>query len=239
MTAIETPARERLDISAASVLAVLPAIGKLMVGSSELGVTHERIGPVEKVTSDGPFVTISGEAHDSRIDTREIAEVFVDRSGRMRDKIYPRIEFRTSSGAALFSVVGFDGLEPFDAALATLGNGTAVEPEPAKPAGERGEVEADDPGSVPFDAAVISGEETVIGFRRNGFQQLWHGHIEAVKPAIGFINVMRPDFHLHLKAGTVASWREEDGELRAEAEDGSLTGLFVTTPDNLHQGQDI
>src|SRR5690606_25666929 len=145
----------------------------------------ERIGPVETVTSEGPFVTLSGAAHDSRIDTREIAEIIVDRSGRMGDKSYPRIDFRTSDGTVLFSVVGFDGLEPFDAALEPLGRGIAVEPAPAKPAGERGEVAPDDPGALPFEAAVASGEEAAIAVRRQGFEQAWRGRLEGVEPAMG------------------------------------------------------
>lgn len=230
MTPTEHPSRERLEMNPATVLAVLPAIGRLMVASSDCGVTHERIGSVETVVSEGPLVTLSGASHDSRIDTREIAEIVVDRSGRMGDKAYPRIDFRTSAGTVLFSVVGFGGLEPFDAALAPLGRGIAVEPAPAKPAGERGEVAPDDPGALPFEAAVTSGEETVIAVRRRGFEQAWRGRIEAVKPAMGFINVIQPDFHLHLKAGAVASWRQEDEELRAQAPDGSFAGLVVRAP---------
>mgnify|MGYP001040057467 CR=1 FL=1 len=237
MKPTEKPARERLEISPAKVLAALPA-GRLMVGTSNLGSTHERIGTVENVEVDGRFVTISGAMHDSRIDTREIGGVVVDRSGRMGDKAYPRIDFHSPEGIVLFSVVGFEGLEPFDAALAPLGEGVAVEPAPEKPQEERTEAAADDPGREPFDAALTAGDEIVIGMRRSGFEQAWRGRVEAIKPAMGFINVMRPDFHLHLKAGAVARWRREGGELQAEAADGSLLGLFVAASDTQPQGAD-
>lgn len=221
------PTRERLDIEPLRVLATLPSMGKVMVASSERGVTHERIGPVEAVSSEGLFIRVSGPSHDSRIDPREIANIIADRSGRMGEKVFPRIDFQTSDDAVLFSVVGFEGIEPFDAALASLGAGTPLEAAPGKPAGERGEVVESDPGALPFSRASASGEATTIGFHREGFEQRWRGRIETVKPAMGFINIIQPDFHMHLKAGAVTGWRQDGDRLFAIAPDGSLLGLFV------------
>lgn len=228
MTATDQlPARARLDADLTKTLATLPAMGKLMVTSSHAGATHERIGTVESVVSDGDWVVLAGAEHDSRIEAGAIAGMIVDRSGRMGDKVYPRIDFQAADGGNIFSVVGFEGLEPFDKELAGLGALLPLEPAEKPVAGERGEVAADDPGAVPFEAALASEAETVIGFRRAGFEQRWRGRVEAVKPAMGFINVMRPDFHLHLKAGSVARWRGDGPELHAEAADGAPLGLFV------------
>jgi putative heme degradation protein len=73
-----------------------------------------------------------------------------------------------------------------------------------------------------------------IRFERPGFAQSWSGVIEGVKPAMGFINVMRSDFHLHLKAGAVADWqRTETGgkvELTALDAEGNAIGLSVVGP---------
>lgn len=224
--------RERLNLPASEVIAVLPAIGKLMITAKQAGATHERIGTVERVADeDGLLLCLSTE-HDSRIDPSEIATIVVDRTSIMGDKAYPRIDFADGGGIVLFSVVGFGGLEPFDAALAPLGSGTALPVQAQPERGERGEVAPDDVGALPFTQASATGEPVAILFNRSGFSQAWHGTIEQVKPAMGFINVMRPDFHLHLKAGTVAGWTRTEAqgsvELSAVDFDGEPTGLVVT-----------
>jgi len=224
---ILTKARERLRADPASVLAVLPAMGKLMITASHLGATHERIGVVQSVAVDNGWIVNGGAEHESRVDGSAVAEMIVDRTGGMGDKIFPRIDFLARDGGTLFSVVGFEGLEPFDAALAPLGAGEPVEPKPDEPRGERAEVEAGDPGGEPFEAALASGTDVVVAFRRPGFEQVWRGKVEAIKPAMGFINIMRPDFHLHLKAGAVARWRGQGTELAAENGDGADLGLVV------------
>ncbi len=40
--------------------------------------------------------------------------IVIDRSGRMKDTVLPRIEFLNAGGDGLFRVVGLDGLEKFD-----------------------------------------------------------------------------------------------------------------------------
>ena len=74
-----------------------------------------------------------------------------------------------------------------------------------------------------------------IAFSRPGLTQSWNGVIESVSPAMGFINVMRPDFHLHLRGGAVARWRRNglaNGAVEMVAEDaqGAPTGLVVRGP---------
>jgi len=64
-------------------------------------------------------------------------------------------------------------------------------------------------------------------FERDGISQAWTGVIETVKPAMGFVNIMTPDFHLHLKGGTVSAWQTNQGEYKAVGFDGKLTGLVL------------
>jgi len=224
--------RERLSRPAAEVIVRLPAIGRLMITARQSGATHERIGRVERIVHEDGMLLCQGAEHDSRIDPSEIATVTVDRTSIMGDKAYPRIDFADDAGTVLFSVVGFDGLEPFDMALAPLGGGVVLPVEARPERGERGEVASDDVGALPFAQASATGEPVSILFSRSGFSQAWHGTIEQVKPAMGFINVMRPDFHLHLKAGTVAGWTRTEAqgsvELSAVDFDGEPTGLVVT-----------
>ena len=64
----------------------------------------------------------------------------------------------------------------------------------------------------------------------NGVSQSWQGRIEAVKPAMGFLNVMTPDFHLHLEGGSVSGWRAEPGRRIALDAGGQPTRLSLTGP---------
>jgi putative heme degradation protein len=221
--------RARLDATARDVLAVLPAIGKLMVTARHLGATHERIGTVETVSFEGGWAVIGGAEHESRIELAGVAEIIVDRTSAMKDKAYPRIDLHRPDGSYICGIVGFDGIEPFDAAVAPLGVGTAVDEKPDTPPGERVEATETDPGRLPLEDAQAAGTPVVIGFRRPGFQQFWRGTIDAVKPAMGFINVMRADFHLHLKAGAVAEWHHDSltGEREAFNADGEPLGLSL------------
>ncbi len=219
-----THARETLSVPAIDVLRRLPAIGKLMITANHLGVTHERIGVVETVATDGGWAIISGTEHDSRIELGAIDSVVIDRTSTMKEKVYPHIELLRADGSEICHVVGFEGLEPFDGALAVLGAGTALEPKTKGEPGERGEAGEDDPALVRFETARLEGEPVVLAFHRPGFQQKWSGVIDAVKPAMGFVNVMRADFHLHIKARAIAGWRDDGHAVNA---DGVATGLSI------------
>ena len=225
------PQRARLAARPEDVLAMLPAIGRLMVTSNQHGATHERIGTVETVRFADGWATIYGAEHDSRISLADIAELVVDRTSVMKEKAYPRVEFRRADGTEIMHVVGFDGLAPFDAAISEFGPGEALDiPERPEP-GPRGEVSPDDVGQIFFEAALATTRPVTVAFDKPGFHQAWHGTIEAVKPAMGFVNLMRPDFHLHLKAGAVAVWRpmatETGTRYEALGPDGTAIGLCL------------
>jgi putative heme degradation protein len=209
----EQATRRILREPADHVLGKLPLVGKLMIIGKRNGVTHERIGPVATVTAEGEWIFCRGDHHDSRIDPGLVASIVADTSSVMQGQVYPRLDFNDARGEPVFSVVGFDGLEPFEQALA----GLRLETEeidgarPERP--ERPNVADDDPGLKPFNLAIETARPVVIAFSGPGFDQSWSGIVEKVKPAMGFINVMTSDFHLHLLGGAVASWveREEIG----------------------------
>ena len=216
-----------LTAAPADVLDLLPGMGRLMVILRAGGATHERIGPVGAVSREGGVVRITGDCHDATIPLAPLAAIAVDRSSVMKDKVYPRLEFRDAAGLVLVAVVGMEGLEPFEAALA----GFPRQPEaaPEKPArAERADLAAEDPACAPFEAIVASGQPAVITASANGVSQSWQGRIEAVKPAMGFLNVMTPDFHLHLEGGSVSGWRAEPGRRIALDAGGQPTGLSLT-----------
>lgn len=214
-----------------TVVRRLPDIGKLMIIGKRNGVTHERIGPVEHVEDDGAFLVCRGQDHDSRLDPQLVATVVIDTSSVMQEQVYPRLDFNGADGEPVFSVVGFGGLEPFETALAGLS--TEVDPveRPKAERTERADVATDDPGLVPLNAALASAETIVIAFDQPGFSQRWSGVVPKVSPAMGFINVMTSDFHLHLLGGTVSRWQEEATEdevvLAAYGKDERPTGLTL------------
>ncbi len=177
-----------------------------------LGATRERIGASKPSPLPTAAQVIGGAEHESRIELGAIAEIIVDRTSVMKDKAYPRLDLIRTDGTPICGIVGFDGLEPFDAAVALLGTGEAVDAKPEKPASERTDAAPTDPGLVALEAAREAATPVIIGFRRPNFWQAFRGVVETVKPAMGFINVMRPDFHLHLKSGAVAEWHTVDGK---------------------------
>ena len=223
----ETP-HERLTATPADVLDLLPGMGRLMVILRAGGATHERIGPVGAVSREGGAARITGECHDATLPLAPLATVTLDRSSVMKDKVYPRLEFRDAAGQVLAAVVGMEGLEPFEAVLAAFPRQPEAAPE--KPARvERAELARDDPACAPFEAIVASGQPAEITASAHGVSQSWQGRIEAVKPAMGFLNVMTPDFHLHLEGGSVSDWRVEPGRRIALDAAGQPTGLSLAS----------
>ena len=228
-----TALREQLTAAPDRVLGRLTAMGKVMVVAQDGGITHERIGIVERIKrSDDGQIVFAGLAHDCTIDMAHVASVVADRSGRMKDKVLPKLEFADTDGRLVFSIVGLDGLEKFDAALARF-VGVPVQPKMKEP-GERAMLPDGDPGLQPLVAANKAGEEIAIEMQKPGVVQRWRGLVPAVNPAMGFINIIVPDFHLHLRGGTVARWeRQDDGSsirLSALDADGRPTGLVLQGP---------
>ena len=225
----ETVAAPRARVQGASpaeVLALLPAMGKVMVIASANGVTFERIGPVERVAQDGPVLRVQGASHDAGIDLSALDSVEVDHSSVMRDKVYPRLDFLDGDGRTVVSVVGMDGAEPFDAAIAGLLR-SPVAVRAKDPAETRPDLATDDPALVPFALLQDLEAEVHMTFDTPGLAQGWRGKVQAVKPAMGFLNVMTPDFHLHLQGGTVSGWAASSGERYALGPDGVPTGLTL------------
>lgn len=230
--------RERLNAKPEDVLKRLPEMGRLMINSKHLGATHERIGTVEKVTVEDGWIHFSSNEHASRIELAAISALVVDRTSVMQGKVYPRIDLQNSAADVIGSVIGFEGGEAFDSVLEQFGAGKALEvatPE-SKPATERKEIADDDQGLVPFKAAERNGATVRIELRLPSFVQHWQGAIPTVKPSMGFINVMQPDFHLHLKGESVASWTREnkDGHSHFHAlnTEGEALGLIVSGPED-------
>lgn len=232
----QTNPREKLAQAPAEILQSLPAMGRVMLSTRSGGATHERMGAVEAVTIAGNEVRLSGAFHDSRIDLATVVRIVADRTSKMRDRVLPRLECQDASGETLFSLIGLDGLEPFDKALEPFGAGESQEPIQREAPGSGGsaDVPEDDLGARSFAAILASGEAIAIDVERAGLFQHWQGALPEPKPAMGFVNIMQGDFHLHLKAGAVTSWvrTESAGTVALEARDsdGKGFGLVLRGP---------
>lgn len=224
--------RQQLSAPPDRVLSRLTAMGKVMVVAQDEGVTHERIGVVDKVRKDEGKLVITGAAHDCTIDMSHVASAIIDRSGRMKDKVLPKLELTDTGGRLVFSIVGLDGVDKFDEALARFA-GIAVEPA-AKQPGTQSTLDDDDAGLAPLTAAHSSGEEIAIEMHKPGMVQRWRGLVPEINPAMGFINIIASDFHLHLRGGAVSRWeRDESGaEVRLTAlnAQGKPIGLSLQGP---------
>ena len=233
--------RQQLTAPPERVLARLVAMGKVMIVAQDAGVTHERIGTVEKVIKAEGRLVFAGAAHDCTVDVTQVTSVIADRSGRMKDKVLPKLELLNGTGELMFSVVGLDGVEKFDDAVARYA-GTAVDPR-QKDAGAPASLQDDDPAMAPLAAASESGTEVMIEMQRPGMLQRWSGYVPPINPAMGFINIIAPDFHLHVRGGCVARWEsrnaEAAGHIRLTALDaaGKPIGLALQGPKEAFEAQ--
>lgn len=224
-----SPARQRLTASPEEVLSRLPSIGKLMIIARANGVTHERIGVVEKLEKRDNHILCSGRSHDSAIDLAPVAAVIADRSGRMKEKALPRLEFHDASGKTLFGIVTLDGMAAFDAALGAFFGAALDTPEKETP--QASILTDDEPGARPLQQASKTEANVIIEMSVPGLRQAWRGVVPAINPAMGFINIITPDFHLHLRGGAVAKWKRHDDAgqvlLHALGRDGKSLGLVL------------
>ncbi|MEY8828290.1 hypothetical protein AB9K34_07725 [Sedimentitalea sp. XS_ASV28] len=226
MTQTESGRWHLNGVTPEELLLRLPGMGRLMVIFRENGVTHERIGLVETAAVHDGKVTLGGDCHDAKIEPAALSGVVFDTGSEMQGRVYPRIEFIADGDAPVVAVVGMDGPDPFVSAVGGAGRSTASPRGSLRPSdmSEQSEPETD-PGHIFLNG--LQGAEVEITARRSGFSQAWQGRVEAVKPSMGFSNIMTSDFHLHLKAGSVSDWQEEDGETFALDEKGRRTGLAI------------
>lgn len=227
--------RQQLNAAPNHVLTRLTAMGKIMIVAQDGGVTHERIGIVEKIRRNEGSFTFMGDAHDCTVDMSQVATAIADRTGKMKDKVLPKLELLNAGGDLVFSVVGLDGIEKFDEGLARF-DGTATAPKVMEGAGTQATLRDDDPAMQPLVAAHDAATEIAIEMQKAGMVQRWRGVLPAINPAMGFVNIIAPDFHLHVRGGVVARWEQRDADvsghvrLTALDQDGKRTGLSLQGP---------
>jgi putative heme degradation protein len=194
------------------------------------GITHERMGVVDDVTVIGSQAHCAGSTQDTQIEYPEIETIIIDRTGRTKDQVLPRLDFLDRDGEVVISATALDGPEPFDAALESLGAVVPM-PEPKRGPTPQTTVTDSDPGTLPLAAASRTRIPIAIEMHRPAVVQRWRGVVEEVVAAMGFISVMEPDFHLHVRGGSVTHWGRRAVpplvELAAAGADGTALGLVL------------
>ena len=74
-----------------------------MIVAQNDGVTHERIGTIERLEKQAGRVFCIGQAHNCSIDLASVSSVVIDRTARMKDRVLPKLEFQNAArGNALY-----------------------------------------------------------------------------------------------------------------------------------------
>lgn len=224
--------RWQLDnIQPAAVLELLPRMDRVMIALRGEGFLHERLGVVASVTLENGDIVIKGEQQDVRLPDGAIVRTVLDISTEMRGKLYPRLEFLDADDQRILSVTGLEGVAPINAALADIPR-QMLDPAPAVRRSDdpAPEIAPDDPGLTLLERLSEAGARVQIRALNGGAMQRWNGVIEEVMPMGGHINVITSGFHLHLAAGTVAHWENNEGVHRAMDKNARPIGLEVDAP---------
>lgn len=227
---IQSFPRARLEAGLPDLLDRLPQLGRAMVIARGPSILLERIGTIEVVRIDGDALILSGADHDARIEAARVTALIVDRTSKMKDKVLPRIEFRDGADALVVSIVGMEGLEGFDAALAGL-------TEAALPEIQRDPADGGAPADLPQDDPVLTlleplreaGTTVSVTLDAPGLTQGWAGQLPDFRPMMGWFNIISRTFHLHVEAGAITAWQAAPGRRIALGRDGQPTGLVVAS----------
>jgi putative heme degradation protein len=225
-----TVPRAKLDHSPIRILAALRHAGGVMLGVRAGPALLERMGPIDRVEESAGTIRVLGASHDLTLSADAVSAIVVDRTMRMRDRVLPRVHFLGSDGKPLVSATALDDAAAFEAALAPFGPGRPLPDEPAAPR-EPATAGEDDPAAMPLRAAAQAGTPVTLAVERPGVSLRRAGTLPEPTIAMGFVNIILPDCHLHLRGGAIAAWtRDEDGApLAARDADGKTIGLTLET----------
>lgn len=223
MTGSDLPPRQELTASPAEVGLLLPGLGRVMVALSAGGATHERIGRIAHVARRGGTLCL-GEA--AELDLGAVQRVVLDRGSVMRGQVYPRLEFQDSAGVVLLRVVGMDGEGPFETNLAHLLGPALFRQEAASaPAME---VAAEDCAATTLLRRLHeAGGPVRVALRAGPAWQAWEGVTPEPRLAMGYVNLIEPGFHLHLRLGSVAGFHVSEEGWEAVDDTGARSGLTL------------
>ena len=215
--------RQALALDPFAVLSRAPAIGNMILGVRADGALLEGLGPIDSVMQEDGFVVLRGPGRETRFEISAIANIVTDQM--VMKNVMPFIEIFDADGVTIAKMTALDGLERFDAALEGIAR-TPVDAAP--PAARPGP--GDEPADAPLKAAEAAGKPVTLKAVKNGVVHHWTGTLTSVSFSHGFLNAMEADMHLHIRAGAIASWRQEtvDGQTVFSAIDGDGKAIGLT-----------
>lgn len=227
MTGTDMPTRQELTATPAEIGLLLPGLGRVMVALSVGSAAHERIGRVAHVARRGGTLCLGEE---TELDLGAVRRVVLDRGSVMRGQVYPRLEFQDGAGAVLMRVVGMEGEGPFETNLAHL-LGPAPSPHEAVPTPA---AEAS-PEVAPEDCAATTllrrlhaaGGPVRVALRTGPAWQAWEGVPPEPRLVMGYVNLIEPSFHLHLRLGSVSGFHASEEGWEAVDDTGVRFGLTL------------
>lgn len=223
MTETNPIPRQLLTASPAEIGLLLPGLGRVMVTLAGPGIRHERLGRVAHVVRKADALCLGDEA---RLALAAVRRVVLDRTSRMRDQAYPRLEFQDVTGATLLSVVGLEGAVPFETNLSHVLGAALFPPEPVEEAAA-----ATEPGDCVATTLLrrlhAAGGRVRLAFRQPSASQSWEGVLPEPRVMMGFVNLIEPGFHLHLRQGSVVGLRVSAEGWEALDASGAPSGLTL------------
>jgi putative heme degradation protein len=215
--------RHALPLDPLAVLGRVTAIGSALIGIRAGGALLEGIGSVESVSEEAGDIVLRGPGRETRIAAGAIGSIVTDQMAMKT--IMPFIEIFDADGNALAKITALDGLERFDAAF----EGIARTPLDAAPPAARPAPGDSEPADGPLKAAADAGKPVTLTAKKPGVSHRWTGTISEVSFSHGFLNLIQPDMHLHIRAGAIGDWREgPQGTFSALDADGAAIGLTLT-----------
>lgn len=227
----EQTEHRKWELSDADPCALIEAVakaGRIMVAMGTDRLRHERLGEIAEVIAKGDGLCIRGELQDAVIYPAKARTVTLDTSTSMKDKIYPRLDFREQDDVRFLSITGLEGEDAFLDCLEGVARRPVTASAPPAETGEPADVPEDDAALVLLDSYHRAETPICIEYRCAGGMQKWSGTIERLMAMGGYVNVIQPGFHLHLEAGLVHDWQTAGDIHQARDKEGALIGLTVS-----------
>ncbi|MGE4323871.1 MAG: hypothetical protein AB7E60_12700 [Sphingobium sp.] len=169
------------------------------------GVGHEQFGRLQ-LRAAGDRLLVEGDM-TLTIETAMIDRIILNQQRGLTVADQHRIDFVTRDNVTAFSLLNLAEDSRWRTELNDM-IGEPVHDAPLQlfPAGQDAAL---DPALPILDAACRAGSPVEVQLAKPGASATWRGQIHALSASRDYVNVIQPDFHLHLRGGRIPRWEEE------------------------------